>query len=100
VRHVGLLADGLPVASLGLQQLLHAGVERFLHAPILVKNSLERKEHITKWLGQSRPMTEKPLPINAVVAQNLAYWMDQVEGGMTQARLAELAGVSQKTVSN
>ena len=36
--------------------------------------------------------------INVVVAENLAYWMEQAE--LKQAALAERAGVSQKTISN
>lgn len=36
--------------------------------------------------------------INRVVADNLAYWMGEAK--VTQAALAERAGVSQKTISN
>lgn len=43
-------------------------------------------------------MAGKPLPINQVVAQNLAYLMKQAK--LTQAQLAEKAGVNQKTISN
>jgi len=37
--------------------------------------------------------------INAVVAENLAYWIEKA-GFTSQTALAEKAGVSQKTVSN
>ena len=43
-------------------------------------------------------MAVKPIPINQVVAQNLAYLMKQAK--LTQAQLAEKAGVNQKTISN
>lgn len=36
--------------------------------------------------------------INQVLARNLAYWMGEAK--LTQAALAEKAGVSQKTISN
>lgn len=39
-----------------------------------------------------------PDSINQVLASNLRYWMDNAE--LSQAALAEKAGVSQKTISN
>lgn len=93
-----LVGDGLPLASARLQNGLDLKIERFFHSPILVKDSSNVKEHFTNRLRQAGFMPEKPLPINEVVAQNLAYWMEQA--GLKQAALAEKAGVSQKTISN
>lgn len=95
---LGVIRDALPVAAPRLQQFTDLGVEGF-HKPILVKNSSESKQHFTNALPHPRRVTEKRLPINDVVAQNLAYWMAQA-GGMSQSTLAERAGVSQKTISN
>lgn len=101
MAHSCALRDAQPVALSVLKQATDFGVERF-HAPSLVKDSLESKEHITKTVGHPRPVAEKPLPINEVVAQNLAYWMGQWDDGkgISQAALAERAHVSQKTISN
>ncbi len=58
--------------------------------------SLNVKEHFPYWAGHPRAMSGKT--INQVVADNLRYWMAQAK--MTQAALAEKAGVDQKTISN
>lgn len=93
-----LVGNGLPLPATGLQDGLDFDIEWFFHASILVKDSLNVKEHITRCLGHHGAMPEKPLPINEVVARNLDYWMKQT--GIKQAALAEKAGVSQKTISN
>lgn len=86
----------LPITPAGLQDALDLLVQGFVHSPILVKDSWQVKEQITRRLRHPRDMPEKS--INEVVAENLAYWMGQA--GMSQTALAEKAGVSQKTISN
>lgn len=100
MTNTGALCDGLPVTPAALKRGLDLGLadrgQRFAHAPILVKDSCERKQQFTKRMGHPHPVAEKS--ISRVVADNLAYWMGQAE--MTQSALAAKAGVSQKTVSN
>jgi transcriptional regulator with XRE-family HTH domain len=98
MTHFRLVSNCLPLAAARLQNVFDFDVEGFFHRPILVKNSLESKEHFTNQMRESGAMLEKPLPINEVVAENLAYWMGQA--GIKQAALAEKAKVSQKTISN
>lgn len=94
----GTLGNGLPFTSACLQNGFDFNVERFFHPPILVKDSSTVKEHFTSRLRHPAAMARKSLPINEVVAENLSYLMEKVE--LTQAALAEKAGVSQKTISN
>ena len=98
MTHASLLGDGLPVTLPGFEHRLDSDINGLFHPTILVKHSLDVKEHITSMLAHACGMQEKPPPVNEVVAKNLAYWMDQ--RGVKQAHLAEKAGVSQKTVSN
>lgn len=91
------VSDGLPLPPAAFQSDADLfSVNRFAHAIILVKHSLESKEHFTNGLRHAQPMEEKS--INAVVAENLRYWMG--ERKLKQASLAEKAHVSQKTISN
>lgn len=92
-----LVSDGLPLAPASLQNGLNFYVDWLFHPDILVKDSLKSKEHFPRWVRHSRRMLDKPLPINTVVAENLAYWMKQA--GMTQSAVAEKAGVNQKRLA-
>lgn len=58
--------------------------------------SSKSKEHVTSPLPHPRAVAGKH--INRIVADNLAYWMREEK--VTQAALAQRAGISQKTVSN
>lgn len=89
-----LLGNPGPVTALGFKPLANFNVE--VHAPILGKFSCEGKEHFPSQVLDPRLMEEKH--ISQVVADNLSYWMG--EAGLTQAALAEKAGVNQKTISN
>lgn len=90
------VCDGLPVTPTALQLNPYLfAVDGFAHRAILVKYSLESKEHFTNSLRHSQRVAKS---INLVVAENLAHWMNNA--GIKQAALAEKAGVSQKTVSN
>lgn len=91
------VSDGLPRAPTPFQPEPDLfSVNRFAHAVILVKHSLESKEHFTNPLRHAQPMEEKS--INEVVAESVRYWMD--ERKLKQTPLAEKAHVSQKTISN
>lgn len=99
MAHTRTLGDGAPVTASAFQKGLDFRVvdgQRLAHGHILVKDSCNVKEQITKRMGHAHPMPEKT--ISQVVAANLAYWMEQAE--MTQTALAAKAGVSQKTISN
>jgi transcriptional regulator with XRE-family HTH domain len=96
---LGSFHDRLPVAAPLFKQFADFDVEAVLWhgSDILGKFSLKHKEHFTKGLGHPDAMKEGGT-INRVLARNLAYWMG--EARLTQAALAEKAGVSQKTISN
>lgn len=101
VADLSLLSNSLPVTPAALQEGPDFDVERFFHSDgILVKVCRSRKQHITSHSGHASNMVplQKQKSINQVVAENLAYWVEQ--RGFTQVALAAKAGVSQKTVSN
>jgi transcriptional regulator with XRE-family HTH domain len=96
VAHVRPLAQARPVAAAALQEALDFGVQVGRHTAIIVKHSSAIKEHFPKDERHPRRVAEKD--INEVVADNLAYWMREAK--LTQAAVAQAAGVSQKTISN
>ena len=95
---LGLVGNDLPLASAGFQDFFDGAVEWFVHSPILVKHSSNVKEHFTSYLRHPCCMSETTSSINQILAANLAHWMGQAK--LTQAALADRAGVSQKTISN
>lgn len=98
MTNIGLDSNRSPVTSPFFQEGAHFDIEGFLrHVAILGKFSSKSKEHFTKGLGHPPDMTEGN-SINRVLARNLAYWMGEAK--LTQAALAEKAGVNQKTISN
>lgn len=98
MTHVGVLGYQRPIAAPLVKKESDFFVQGvFGHAPILGKFSSKSKEHFTRGLGHSPGMTDDST-INRVLARNLAYWMGEAK--LTQAALAEKAGVSQKTISN
>jgi transcriptional regulator with XRE-family HTH domain len=96
MAHFGRLTYARPFTALGLQEGLDFGVQVGAHAGIIVKDSLIDKEHFPSPSAHAQWMQGKD--INLVVAENLRHWMRKAE--VTQAHLAALAGVSQKTISN
>lgn len=96
MAHFGRLTHAGPLTALGLQEGLDFGVQVGAHASIIVKDSLSHKEHFPS--PSAHPHWMQGKDINLVVAENLRHWMRKA--GVTQAHLAALAGVNQKTISN
>jgi len=93
-----LAGDDLPIATARHQQGANFSIEGVFHANIIGNISYERKERIPNQGGDSSPMPENA-NINDVLARNLKAIMEE-KGFQSQAKLAEKAGVDQKTISN
>lgn len=95
MAHPRMAANLRPVAAVLVKEALDLGIKFGAHSRI-VTYYWNVQEHIPTEPLHARPVAEKD--INAVVAENLRHWMDKAQ--VTQAHLAGLAGVSQKTISN
>lgn len=96
MAHVACLDHLGPRASARFEQRPHFDVKFGAHALSIAKFCDSGKQHFAAGAADHRRMDERP--INEVIADALAYYMDR--GGWNKSTLGKAAGVAPNTIGN